>query len=99
RGRDRRADPRIVLPEAQSILCVAMPYPAAPAGRLDPGEGPRYSRYLRRNDYHDDIARRLERAAGHVKSLWPTELKYKVCVDTSAILERSWAILAGLGWV
>jgi epoxyqueuosine reductase len=26
-------------------------------------------------------------------------LKWKVCVDTSAVLERSWAVLAGLGWL
>ncbi len=26
-------------------------------------------------------------------------LTWKVCVDTSAVLERSWAALAGLGWI
>ena len=100
RGRDRRADPRQVFPEAQSILCVAMPYPASAAGSLDPKSGPRYARYLRRQDYHDDIAQRLERVMTQVASVQGvSDLKWKVCVDTSAVLERSWAALAGLGWI
>ncbi len=103
RGRDRRADPRIVFPEAQSILCVAMPYPVFPAGQEDISKGPRYARYLRRRDYHDDIAERLERVMQRVAENWKTphekSLTWKVCVDTSAVLERSWAALAGLGWI
>lgn len=99
RGRDRRADPRQVLPDAQSILCVAIPYEANPAGRLNPKDGPRYARYLRRQDYHEDIAARLERVMKRVIELYSSKLTYKVCVDTSAVLERSWAALAGLGWI
>jgi len=103
RGRDRRADPRIVFPEAQSILCVAMPYPVLPAGESDPSKGPRYARYLRRQDYHDEMAERLERVMKRVAESWNSQsskpLTWKVCVDTSAVLERSWAALAGLGWI
>jgi epoxyqueuosine reductase len=102
RGRDRRADPRIVFPEAQSILCVAMPYPVLPAGESNPARGPRYARYLRRSDYHDEIAERLERVMKRVSEQWVPAgkaLTWKVCVDTSAVLERSWSALAGLGWI
>lgn len=99
RGRDRRADPRLVMPSAQSMLCVAIPYPAAPAGAADSASGPRYARYLRRNDYHDDIAERLERVMQSVRARWSGPLEWKICVDTSAVLERSWAALAGLGWI
>jgi epoxyqueuosine reductase len=28
-----------------------------------------------------------------------SQLKWKVCVDTSAVLERAWAELTGLGWI
>src|SRR4051812_35921181 len=70
RGRDRRADPRQVFPEAESILCVAQPYPALPAGEPDARRGPRYARYLRRNDYHEDIAERLERVMKRVEARW-----------------------------
>lgn len=99
RGRDRRADPRLVLPGAQSILCVAQPYSAQPAGQLDSTFGPRYSRYLRSSDYHEDITERLEVMMDDVAQNWSQPLEWKVCVDTSAVLERSWAALAGLGWI
>jgi len=98
RGRDRRTDPRLVFPGAKSILCVAIPYTRKPAGAADLGEGPRYARYLQDGDYHQSVADRLERAMTKLLIQFP-ELKWKVCVDTSAILERSWAVLAGLGWV
>lgn len=103
RGRDRRADPRLVLPGARSMFCVAIPYPRAAAGATDPENGPRYARYLQGGDYHRDVADRLERvlsradAESRAREAGP--LAYKVCVDTSAVLERSWAALAGLGWI
>ncbi|MBC7691893.1 MAG: tRNA epoxyqueuosine(34) reductase QueG [Methylotenera sp.] len=100
RGRDRRADPRLLFPDAQSIFCVAAPYPKTPGGQPDPVRGPRYARYLHGKDYHTEIASRLEAlmteiAARNAK----LDLKFKVCVDTSAVLERTWAALAGLGWI
>lgn len=100
RGRERRADPRRVFQEARSILCVAQPYPAEPAGSPDPAQGPRYSRYLRRRDYHGEMADRLEQVMDRVVAVTgDAGLRWKTCVDTSAVLERSWASLAGLGWI
>jgi epoxyqueuosine reductase len=95
RGRDRRADPRIVFPEAKSILCVAIPYPR---GAVGSDNGPRYARYLNGSDYHNDIAEKLDSVMTEVAGDFP-DLRWKVCVDTSAVLERSWAALAGLGWI
>lgn len=99
RGRERRANPRLVFPPAQSIFCVALPYEPTPAGKLDSQKGPRYARYLRRNDYHEEITLKLERVMTDVSRKFGSPLSWKVCVDTSAVLERSWAALAGLGWI
>ncbi|MGZ3689402.1 MAG: tRNA epoxyqueuosine(34) reductase QueG [Bdellovibrionota bacterium] len=103
RGRDRRADPRVVFPEAKSILCVALPYPKQAAGSVSTAEGVRYARYLQGPDYHEDLALRLEQvmktAAETFFNQTGRKLRWKTCVDTSAVLERSWAALAGLGWV
>lgn len=103
RGRDRRADPRNVFPEAKSILCVAIPYHRHPAGAAIPTEGPRYARYLQGPDYHHEIAERLERVMTRVarerQEHGQSVPNWKVCVDTSAVLERAWASLAGLGWI
>lgn len=103
RGRDRRADPRVVFPEARSILCVAVPYPRGHAGQADPSRGPRYARYLQGSDYHKELSARLERtlerAATSCRDAGLPVPRWKVCVDTSAVLERSFAALAGLGWI
>lgn len=100
RGRDRRADIRLVFPEARSVLCVAWPYSSRPGGQADPARGARYSRYLRSRDYHKEVADRLESAMRAVAAeCGDPELRWKVCVDTSAVLERAWAALAGLGWI
>jgi epoxyqueuosine reductase len=107
RGRDRRADPRAVFPPAQSILSVAIPYPRTAAGASNQNLGPKYARYLQGPDYHLVIAEKLERAmkaaqisckANDLQSA-PLPLEWKICVDTSAVLERTWAALAGLGWI
>ena len=126
RGRDRRADPRRLMPESKAMLCVALPYPRSPAGAPTAEQGPRYARYLQGPDYHVDLAERLGRvmlrvrarvaqaegAVGAEASAKPNRvppprpggpadrvLRWKVCVDTSAVLERTWAALSGLGWI
>jgi epoxyqueuosine reductase len=99
RGRDRRADPRLVMPTAQSIFTVMLPYRKTPAGSTDPSRGPRYARYLHGRDYHLDMTERLERVAIRARQETGAPLEFKACVDTSAVLERSWAALAGLGWI
>lgn len=99
RGLDRRRDPRVVLPSAKSILCVAVPYSPGLKGAAEPSQGPRYARYIHGRDYHLSIAERLEEVMLAVAAKTGKALEWKVCVDTSAVLERSWAALAGLGWV
>ncbi|MEO5971331.1 MAG: QueG-associated DUF1730 domain-containing protein [Bdellovibrionia bacterium] len=107
RGRDRRSDPRLVFPQAQSVLSVAIPYPRKPAGASNESQGPKYARYLQGQDYHLEIAEKLERVMRATKALWEASnatapslpLEWKICVDTSAVLERTWAALAGLGWI
>ncbi len=98
RGRDRRADPRLLFSDTKSVFCVAAPYDARPTGALSSDKGPRYARYLRGHDYHLWMTERLEKMMTSVALRWQS-LKWKVCVDTSAVLERSWAALAGLGWI
>ncbi|MGK5087965.1 tRNA epoxyqueuosine(34) reductase QueG [Bdellovibrionota bacterium FG-2] len=99
RGRDRRAEPRAAFPVAQSVFCVAMSYSAKPLGA--PNEGPRFARYMRGGDYHEEMAKILERVlekARHTGRLSGV-LKWKTCIDTGAVLERSWATISGLGWI
>lgn len=104
RGRDRRANPRELFPEAQSVFSIAIPYAASACGAESAQVGPRYARYLQGSDYHETMSVLLESVLKKVSALWNAEnpdspLRWKVCVDSSAVLERTWASLAGLGWI
>ena len=97
RGLDRRLNPKLVFPELQSVIAVLLPYSPDPVGT----EELRYARYLNGPDYHELLKEKLERVFVRLKEegRLPENFKYKTCVDTSAVLERSWALLTGLGWI
>lgn len=97
RGLDRRLNPTLVFPELKSTIAVILPYSPHPVG----DSSLRYARYLNGPDYHDVLKQKLDRVLDNLKSAGrlPPEFQSKVCVDTSAVLERTWAMLAGLGWI
>ncbi len=99
---DRRGDPRVLWPEARSVVVVAMNY--APEGDplavLDQPERGAVSVYARGRDYHDVLKSRLK-ALGR----WLTETQaagvpgdVKVFVDTAPVMEKPLAASAGIGW-
>jgi epoxyqueuosine reductase len=96
---DRRAqlreDARSLLPTARSVICVGKLYntPDPPSGSADA----RISRYARGRDYHLTVRECLERMVARLLAIETFE--YKICVDTAPILERTFARLAGLGWI
>ncbi|NDG84568.1 MAG: tRNA epoxyqueuosine(34) reductase QueG [Proteobacteria bacterium] len=97
RGLDRRLDPELVFPALESVITVLKPYSPHPAG----GETLRYARYLNGPDYHIEMKSAIERAFSSLREAGalPEGFDYKICVDTSAVLERTWAALTGLGWI
>ncbi len=101
RGLDRRRSPVNVFAPTQSIFVVARPYSAAKLqGRGVDAERPQYARYLRGSDYHDHLSHDLKEICATLGAAYPdTHLETKVCVDTSAVLERTWAELCGIGWI
>ncbi len=101
---DRRAavrdDPRQLLPSARSIVCVGKVYQTAwphTSEAADPERG-WISRYAWGGDYHAEMRRGLERLADAIRERAGT-VEMRICVDTAPLLERSYARLAGLGWI
>lgn len=91
-----RRDPRSLLQSAKSVICLGRFYQQAnPAPEPD---GPALiSRYARGRDYHDELRESLNSLARRLNAIEAHE--WKVCVDTVPLLERSYARLAGLGWI
>ncbi|MDP8982846.1 MAG: tRNA epoxyqueuosine(34) reductase QueG [Acidobacteriota bacterium] len=92
---DLRADPRLLLPSARSVICVGKLYngPEARSAEFADTDRAWISRYAWGDDYHDVLREGLEQLAGALG-----EHEYKICVDTAPLLERAYAREAGLGW-
>lgn len=95
-----RDDPRNLLPSARSVICVGKLYETPElhtADIADPARG-WISRYAWGDDYHDEMRGRLERLNALLRER-AGAFESKICVDTAPLLERSYARLAGLGWI
>jgi len=102
----RRAEPRLVLDGARSMIVVAINYNApqprtAEARASAPGESPRgwISRYAWGDDYHKTIRQKLEGLVTAMRAQFRDPFEAREYVDTGAILERVAAKYAGLGWL
>src|SRR5271165_4387814 len=96
-----RADPRNLLTSARSILCVGKLYNvAAPYSTAADLSGRGWiSRYAWGHDYHDVLRGMLERLVQRLHEESTEPFESRICVDTAPLLERSYARLAGLGWI
>ena len=56
------------------------------------------SNYAWGDDYHIIVKERLYEILSFIKS-YNEDIEYRVCVDTSPIMEKYWAQNAGLGWI
>ena len=89
RTRAVRMDPTLMLTSARSALVGVVPY----AG--EPGPIARYAQWA---DYHTQLHHRLERLRERLVERRPG-IETLICVDTKPVLERSVAVLAGLGFL
>ena len=96
-----RDDPRHLLPEARSIVCVGKLYhtPQPLSTGLTDLERAWISRYAWGDDYHASMRAGLERLRSLIEAKAAQPVRAKICVDTAPLLERSYARLAGLGWI
>ncbi len=93
---DKRLDPRKLMDGLKSIVSLAMNY--APAQRLATSE-PQIAAYALGKDYHDVMKDRIRRLAAFVSNAVGRELTYRAFVDSGPVIERYWAVKAGIGWI
>ncbi len=94
-----RSDPKKLLPGVLSIICVGLVYngPEPLSTEFSDVERAWISRYAWGADYHDVLRARLESLTR--KLLEIQSFRFRICVDTAPLLERSLAHQAGLGWI
>ncbi len=97
RNLEKRVDPREIVPNAKSVICVAMNYYVDEKHSDDPSIG-KISRYAWGDDYHIVVEDRLQQLFQFIKSESPA-LNGKVYVDTGPMMDKAWAVRAGVGWL
>jgi epoxyqueuosine reductase len=97
RDPQRRADPRLLLPSAKSVISVALNYFRPEKHGAAPEIG-KISRYAWGDDYHDVLRDKLRSLLEWIRDRAP-EVEGKICVDSAPMMDKAWAARAGLGWI
>ena len=93
---EKRKNINALLKDAKSILSVGFTYISShhnhnknqfKIGKFSQGE-----------DYHKVIHKKLKNVGKWINLEIP-DCKWKICVDTSPLLEKAWAEESGLGWI
>lgn len=92
---EMRVDPSRLVEGAKSVITLLLNYYPAADQRKD---APRIARYAYGKDYHDVIRNKLNRFLGLIREHIGA-VNGRGFVDSAPVLERSWAVLSGLGWV
>jgi epoxyqueuosine reductase len=94
---EKRADPRLIFPEARSVISVALNYYTPCEHRDDAARG-KISRYAWGDDYHDILKEKLRTLLEWISAEDP-KAAGKICVDTAPVMEKAWAMRSGIGWI
>lgn len=101
RAIERRADPRLILPECRSILVLGTPYSnpktASPINESPPRG--RVAAYAWGDDYHLVFPDRMQKLVKFIEEQTGHSVPNRWYTDTGPILERELAMRAGLGWI
>jgi epoxyqueuosine reductase len=96
-GAEKRADPSLLLPSAKTVIVTALNYYTPHEHENDTATG-KISRYAWGDDYHDVVGEKLRALLEWIKTAAP-ETEGKICVDTAPMMDKAWAVRAGLGWL
>lgn len=94
---EKRSDPQILFPGAKTVIVVALNY-YTPHEHENSDDLGKVSRYAWGDDYHDITKEKLRELLAFIIELIPG-VNGKVCVDTAPMMDKAWAVRAGIGWM
>jgi len=97
KSRIRRAHPKLILPECESILALGIPY-QPPTSTQTHGQG-QVAAYAWGDDYHEVLPQRLQELVTFIEEQIGRPIPNRYYTDTGPVLERDLAQRAGLGWI
>lgn len=92
---EKRVDPCLLVEGAKSIISLAMNYYPETKQRTDV---PQFAYYAYGKDYHDVMKERLQMLFDFIKTR-AEGVNGRVFCDTAPVMERYWAMKAGLGFI
>jgi epoxyqueuosine reductase len=92
---DMRLDPRLLVPDAKTVVTLIHNY--YPSKKQSPHQ-PQVAKYAYGEDYHDVIRKKLKSLLQEI-NLHIGQVEGRGFVDSAPVLERSWALKSGLGWI
>ncbi|MEX2190553.1 MAG: tRNA epoxyqueuosine(34) reductase QueG [Bacteroidota bacterium] len=97
RNGPKREDPSQIIPNARSVVSVAMNYYTDTRHSGDPEHG-KISRYAWGDDYHAVMEKHLDMLVAFLEKEVPGSNSRRY-VDTGPVMDKAWAVRAGLGWL
>lgn len=92
-------DPRALLPDAKSIIVIGLNYyqkkPTSSSPDLQTGI---IARYAHGRDYHKVLRGKIRQIQRHLNQNI-ADIQTKICVDSTPIIEKYYAVQAGLGFI
>jgi epoxyqueuosine reductase len=92
---EKRINPHLMLEDLKSIIVLSYNYFPS---RAMPEDTYRIAKYAYGKDYHEVIKKKLFELTAFIETLAPGS-KNRVFVDTAPVMEKAWAVRAGLGWI
>ncbi len=92
---DLRIDPQKLFPGAKSVITLLKNYYPSETQEL---HAPKIAKYAWGNDYHDVIRQQLRQLLS-ILEIKIGQINGRGFVDSAPVLERSWALKSGLGWI
>jgi epoxyqueuosine reductase len=97
RNVEKRLDVKNILPNAQSVISLAMNYYTDHQYSNEKGFG-KISRYAWGKDYHLVIWEKLEIFEEQLKEI-DSSFNCLTYVDTGPVMDKAWAVRSGIGWL
>lgn len=96
RNQEKRLDPRLLLEGTRSIISVLLNY--YPAQTQTGEDAPVISKYAYGTDYHFVLKDKLNALLNYINDeIAPCS--GRAFVDSAPVLDKAWAVKAGLGWI
>ena len=93
---ERRKNINTLLEGAKSVLSVGFTYISSQNNNKD--KIFKIGKFSQGKDYHKVIFKKLKNIGKWINQEIP-DCKWKICVDSSPLLEKAWAEESGLGWI